>query len=178
VALVALAKRPNVADDPVTLYGTIASLGLVGLVLTFLVSLGFLLGTMFRGALVAMVVLVFVWCPINLVFNTFALEEFSPISLNQRMPKLLRQPWHGTGTAPDRQQPARDEEDDAGAQMVARWLGLSSGQSPLPSPKQQPQFYQREGFREFSLVRVLLGYGIPTLLSVGLAAVWFSRRDL
>ena len=70
-----------------------ASLAVVGLVLMFLVSVGFLLGTLLRNAWLAVVVLVFIWFPVNLVLNTFSLEEFSPISLTQALPTLLREPW-------------------------------------------------------------------------------------
>ncbi len=175
VALAVLAKRP-VPNDPVTLYGVIASLGLVGLVLTFLVSLGFLLGTLLRGAVVAMVVLVFVWYPINLVLNTFALAEFSPISLNQALPTLLRQPWRedesGGARAP------RLADDEAVAEQAAQFLDVLSGRTPAPAPKKKPGFFDRDEFRDFSLMRVVLGYGIPTLASLALAAAWFNRRDL
>jgi len=92
IAIAALAERPPAAD-PVTFYGVAASLGVVALVLTFLVSFGFLLGTLLRNTLLAAVVLVFVWFPVNLVLNTFSLEEFSPISLTQALPTLLRTPW-------------------------------------------------------------------------------------
>ncbi len=48
VAVVVLAKRPPPAD-PVTLYGIVAALSVVGLVLTFQVSLAFLVGVLLRG---------------------------------------------------------------------------------------------------------------------------------
>lgn len=175
VALAVLAKRP-VPNDPVTLYGVIASLGLVGLVLTFLVSLGFLLGTLLRGAVVAMVVLVFVWYPINLILNTFALAEFSPISLNQALPTLLRQPWREDEGGSARA--ARPADEEAVAEQAAQFLDVLSGRAPAPPPKKKPGFFDRDEFRDFSLMRVVLGYGIPTLASLGLAAAWFNRRDL
>ena len=52
------AKRP-LPDDGVTLYGVLASLGVVALVLTFLVTLSFLAGTLLRRSLLAVVVLIF-----------------------------------------------------------------------------------------------------------------------
>ena len=65
----------------------------MSLVLTFLVTLAFFAGTLLRNALLAAVVLVFVWFPVNLVLHTFSLEEFSPISLSQALPTLLRTSW-------------------------------------------------------------------------------------
>ena len=61
-----------------TCYGVVASLIVVSLVLTFLVTLAFFAGTLLRNALLAAVLLVFVWFPVNLVLHTFSLEEFSP----------------------------------------------------------------------------------------------------
>ena len=70
IAIVASAKRP-LPDDGVTLYGVLASLYVVALVLTFLVTLSFLAGTLLRKSLLAAVVLIFLWFPINLVLHTF-----------------------------------------------------------------------------------------------------------
>lgn len=170
VMVAVLAKRP-VAPDPVTWYGVIASLGLTSLVLTFLVSLGFLAGTLFRGAVAAMVVLLFIWFPITIVLNTLSLEEFSPISFNQAMPTLLRQPWTRSAQA---EPPSISEEDVAAA---INFLGVLSGTS-APAPKKKVEFYEHEEYEDFALWRVLLGYGLPTLFSVGLALVWFSSRDM
>lgn len=169
-----LARRP-VPDDPVTLYGATASLALVGLVLTFLVSLGFLLGTVLRSAVLAVVVALFVWYPINLVLNTFALEEFSPISLNQALPTLLRQPWSEEEGGP---RAARADEQEAAARQAAQWIDVLSGRAPAPPPRREPEFFRRHEFTDFSLSRVLLGYGVPTLVALGLAALSFNRRDL
>ena len=96
VVVLRLAKRP-VAADGVTWYGVIAALTVVGLVLTFLVSIAFLVGTLLRRPMLAAVVLIFVWFPINLVLHTFSLEEFSPISLSQALPTLLRTPLARAG---------------------------------------------------------------------------------
>ena len=76
-----------------TVYGIIASLAVVGLVLTFLVSLAYLLGTLFRRPLLAIVVVLFIWYPSNLILSTFSLEAFSTLSLSQALPKLFRTPW-------------------------------------------------------------------------------------
>ena len=93
VLLAMFAKRPAVTADSVTWYGMLSAAALVSLVLTFLVSLGFLAGTLLRRPLVAAVVLFFVWYPANFVLDTLSLEEFSPITLNRALPTLLRTPW-------------------------------------------------------------------------------------
>ncbi len=89
IAMLTLAQRPA-PQDYVTLYGIITSLFVVGLVLSLIVSLGFLAGTLLRKPLLAVVVLVFVWYPVNLVLSAFSLEEFSPISLSRAIPIQLQ----------------------------------------------------------------------------------------
>jgi hypothetical protein len=91
VLLVVLANR-RVAPDGVTFYGVIASLCAVGLVLMLQVSLAFLIGIVLRRSLLAIVVLLCVWYPVNMVFNSFQLESISPITLSRAIPTLLRQP--------------------------------------------------------------------------------------
>lgn len=199
VLIVALARRP-VPPDAVTLYGAVTSVALVCLVLTFLVSLGFLLGTLLRGTLLAVVVLVFVWYPISWILNAFSLEEFSPISLNQAIPTVLHQPW----SAPQVPGP-EDRDGDAAAQDAAStgrpgdatkydWQRASRdmsnldfatfftegppGSPPSPKPQAKPGFFQHDNFGDFSLTRVVLGYGLPTLAALGLATFCFCRRDL
>ncbi|MCL4190503.1 MAG: hypothetical protein KJZ87_02065, partial [Thermoguttaceae bacterium] len=76
VLLVGLAKR-DVSGEPLTLYGAVAALVVVAIVLTLQVSLAFLAGTLFRRPLLAMLVLVFLWYPVSTVLHTFSLEEFS-----------------------------------------------------------------------------------------------------
>jgi ABC-type transport system involved in multi-copper enzyme maturation permease subunit len=169
IAIAALAERPT-PDDPVTFYGTAASLGVVGLVLAFLVSVGFLLGTLFRNTLLAIIVLVFVWLPVNLILNTFSLEEFSPISLTQALPTLLRQPWRDV----EAEEPAADV--DTALQDAIKFFGSFGGSSP-PEPTEQG-FFDRSDYEDFSLRRVLLGYGIPTIASLLLAALCFCMRDV
>ena len=39
-------------------------------------------------------------------------------------------------------------------------------------------FFERGGFDDFSLWRVVLGYGIPTLAAIALATITFCLRDL
>jgi len=179
VLIVTLARRP-VPEDDVTLYGVLASLAVVGLVLIFLVSMGFLLGTLLRGPLLAVVVLVFVWYPISLILNVFSLEEFSPISLNQAIPTLLRQPW----STPQTKAPEEPVTFDFGA-TVDRMNDFASyfsegppGPKPEPKPEAEPGFFERDVYQDFSLTRVVLGYGLPTLAALGLAALGFCLRDL
>lgn len=171
IAIVALAERPAPADE-VTFYGVAASLAVVGLVLTFLVSVGFLLGTLLRNTLLAIVVLVFLWFPVNLVLNVFSLEEFSPISLTQALPTLLRQPWNETEV----EEPA-PTVDAAFRDALGFFSSLGGNAAPAPQPEQQ-SFFERGDYEDFSLRRVLLGYGIPTLISIALATVCFCLRDV
>jgi hypothetical protein len=167
--VVSLAERPTPADA-VTVYGAGASLTVVGLVLTCLVSVGFLLGVTLRNTWLAVVVLVFLWFPVNLLLNTFSLEEFSPITLTQALPTLLREPW----TEAEASEPEADFE--AAFQDAVRALS-SLGGSPVPQPREQG-FFAREDFSDFSLTRVLLGYGVPMILSITAATICFSMRDL
>ena len=173
VIIVAFAKRP-VAEDAVALYGVASAVSVVGLVLTFQVSLGFLLGTLLRNTLFAAMVAIFIWIPINLVLATFELEEFSPISLNQALPSLLRQTWQETDEDPSIDV-ATDYEEMA-RQATQSFSMIFGGTAPPPKP--EPGFYNREAFEDVSLFRLLLGYGIPTLLSIALATFCFARRDL
>jgi ABC-type transport system involved in multi-copper enzyme maturation permease subunit len=173
VALVTLANRP-VAEDSVTIYGTLAALSVVGLVLTFQVSLGFLLGTLLRRPLLAIVLLLFIWYPVNGLLSTFSLEEFSPISLSQSLPTLLRQPWSKTD-GPTRANPDLDLE--AISRQTSEFLSVFGGPSATP-PQHKPGFFERNNYDDFSLLRVILGYGIPTAASVALATICFCLRDL
>ena len=173
VTVAAFAKRP-VAEDAVGLYGVLSAVSVVGLVLTFQVSLGFLLGTLLRNTLFAAMVLIFVWFPVNMVLTTFQLEEFSPISLNQALPSLLRQSWQEREEDPDVDLAAEYSEM---ADRARQSFGMIFG-GGQPAPKPKPGFYNREDFEDVSLLRLLLGYGIPTLLSISLATFCFARRDL
>ncbi len=174
IALVAWAKRP-VAADGVTLYGVVAALGVVALVLTFLVSLAFLAGTVLHKPLLAVVVLIFVWFPINLILHTFSLEEFSPISLSQAMPTLLRTPWKEEEEA---SLPQKLSADDVKAlsRQADQLLNIWSGKSP--TREREESFFDKGDYKDFSLWRVGLGYGIPTLLALVLSAAFFCWRDL
>jgi len=173
IVLIMLAKRPEVAKDTVTVYGIVTSLAVVGLVLTFLVSLGFLAGTLLRKPLLAVVVLIFLWYPIGLILSVFSLEEFSPISLNRAISTQLRQPW--------RQSDDKDEPNPEDAYMVTdlmtNWSKILTG-GPSEPKAAKPDFFEGRKFDDFSLLRVILGYGLPTLAAVFLAALCFHCRDL
>ena len=174
VVIVYFAERP-VPEDAVTIYGIVCTLVLVSLVLTFLVSLGFLAGTLVRRPLVAAVLLLFVWFPINVVLDTFSLEEFSPISLNRAVPTLLTTPWRVAEGEEDNSVSQADMEDMA--RQAAEFMSVLSG-SPQPRAERSPDFFERSSYDDFSLWRVLLGYGFPTLAAIGLATLCFSWRDL
>ena len=174
ILLVTLAKRPAVPEDTVTVYGVATALFVVGLVLTFLVSLGFLMGTLLRKPLLAVVVLIFVWYPISVILSVFSLEEFSPISLCQALPTQLRQPW--------RQVEGSAKVNTNKLDMNA-FSSLSNFFSVLSPTKPQPKaaksdFFESKKFANFSLLRVTLGYGLPTLIAVILATLSFYWRDL
>ena len=171
IALVTLAKRP-VPKDTVTVYGIVTTLFVVGLVLTFLVSLGFLMGTLLRKPLLAVVVLIFVWYPISLILSVFSLEEFSPISLNQALCTQLRQPWRQVEG--DLKVNINKGDKDAVPSQFSQILSVLSGAKPKP----KPEFFESKKFANFSLLRVTLGYGLPTLMAVILATLSFYWRDL
>jgi hypothetical protein len=174
VLLVVFAKRP-VAADGVTFYGVVTSLIVVSLVLTFLVTLAFFVGTLLRNALLATVLLVFVWFPVNLMLNTFSLEEFSPISLCQALPTLLRTTW----SADDSTTESGPNPQDIAALMrqTNRFLSVLSG-SATPESEPKGSFFERGSYEDFSVLRVLLGYGLPTLVAFGLSVLFFCWRDL
>jgi len=179
IAVLALANRPA-PGDAATAYGVLGALGATALVMIFQVSLAFLLGTVLQKPLLAVVLLMFIWYPINGVLSVFSLEEFSPISLNQALPTLLRQPWHEVEEDP--QQAATDEELAALSRQAAHFLKVLSGGAPTRGSEQpveqKPTFFDHAEYADFSLANVLLGYGIPTLAAVALATLCFCLRDL
>ena len=185
ILLVTFGKRP-VLDDMVTLYGVVASLGVVGLVMTLQVSLGFLLGTLLRRTLFAAVILVSFWCAINLILNVFSLESFSTLSLGQAIPTLLRESWNEAPQDPaDEDQDAENAANEEEMEMIARFaanpFAALSGAPPekKPPPKsEEGQFFESDNFQDFSLPWVILGYGLPTLLALGLTTLCFCWRDL
>ena len=174
VLTVGLADRA-IVSGAVTFYGCTAALGVVALVLTFLVSMGFFLGTILRNQWLAVVMLVFLWFPVNLILNTFSLEELSPISLTRALPELLQRPW--TETRHPVTEPPPDLQDIA--QQANDFFAFFGGQgAPAPKPERHEPFFDRDQFKDFRLTNVVLGYGLPTLLAITLATLVFCWRDL
>jgi ABC-type transport system involved in multi-copper enzyme maturation permease subunit len=174
ITLLILAKRP-VPDDTVTLYGIISAVFVVGLVLTFLTSLAFLAGTVLRGPLLALVVLIFLWYPVGLILSVFSLEEFSPISLSRALSTQLRQTLRAPETHTDEDNRALSAQ--ALPSGVEDFFRVLSGVPSQPAAT-KPDFFESGKFGDFSLWRVVLGYGVPTVLAVFLAMLCFCRRDL
>jgi ABC-type transport system involved in multi-copper enzyme maturation permease subunit len=166
ILLVVLAERPA-PDDPVTGYGVLIGLLLVCLVLTLQVSLAFLLGTLLRRQMVAVVLLVLGWFLSAATLGTFQLEELSPFSLCQAMPTLLQQPW-------SEEEPSQVAEE---ASTFSDFFKSVESLVETASP-QEKEFMDSEDYEDVLLWRVTLGYGLPTLLSIGLATLVFCRRDL
>ena len=177
ITIVTFAKREGVGQ-PVTLYGAFAALGVVALVLTFLVTLSFLAGTALRRTLLAATVLIFVWLPVNIVLYNFSLEEFSPISLSQALPTLLRTPWEERNAESSELNAEEVAEAEAVVRQLDQWLSLGSGRTTQPPPPQEEDFFDKGDYHDFSLLRVGLGYGIPTLLALVLSGAFFCWRDL
>jgi hypothetical protein len=179
VVLLAVYARRDVAQDMVTAYGVLSTLTVVGVIQMFLVTLGFLVGTLLRRPLLATVVLIFAWMPVNWVFSTFDLEQFSPWTMYVAVPSLLRTPWE-TAELDEEQTSTQMAEDaaalEAQAEQFGRWL---TGQSPAPvrRPRQDGLFEPRD-FPNLSVPRILAGYGLPTLAALLLSLVVFHRRDL
>jgi ABC-type transport system involved in multi-copper enzyme maturation permease subunit len=173
ILLITLADRPAVEDN-VTIYGIVTTLGVVGLVLTLVVSLGFLGGTLLRKPLLAAIVLIFAWYPVNFVLSVFSLEELSPISLNQAATTLLRSDWHGDEVKSGEGTNAKDAQ--ALSQQATHFLSVLSGTQAPQQP--QPGFFDEDKFDDFSLWRVVVGYSVPTVAAIGLAVFCFYRRDL
>ncbi len=174
VVVVTLAKRP-VPDDAVTIYGIVSAMGVVGLVLTFLTSLAFLAGTVLRRPLLALVVLVFLWYPVGLILSVFSLEEFSPISLNRAISTQLRQTLRTPEIPPEGS--ALAEETPVIPRQMEHFFNVFSGVPSAPTAT-KPEFFESGEFGDFSLLRVVLGYGLPTLITVLLALLCFHWRDL
>jgi ABC-type transport system involved in multi-copper enzyme maturation permease subunit len=174
VLVVTLANRPVPADH-VTLYGIVAALAVVGLVLTFQVSLAFLLGTLLRRPLLAIVLLLLFWSQVNVLLHPFKVQSFSPLSLSQALPTLLRQPWHA-GDAASRSA-AREVDIEELQRATASFFSAFSG-SPPQKTETKRGFFETTDYKDFSLLRVLLGYGIPTLAAVALSVLCFCWRDL
>jgi hypothetical protein len=177
IALIATAQRPAAGAEQLTWFGVLASVGVVSLVLVFLVTLAFLIGTLLRRPLLAIVILIFVWFPINVVLDTFALEQFSPISLNRALPRLLQTTWRPVDETPEAKLSGRELRELS--RQASRFLSvLSGGDGPPPASQEKDGFYEQGDYEDFSLLRVLAGYGTPALVALGLTVLLFSWRDL
>jgi len=172
VMVAVLARRP-VAEDVVTLYGIITTLAVVSLVLTLVVSLGFLAGTLLRKPLLAVAVLIFIWYPVNFILSVFSLEELSPISLSQATTAQLRRPWPGADDQPSAA--TNRQEAEALLRLGTNLSNMFFGGQTQPA---NPGFFDPDRFEDFSLARVISGYGVPTVAAVALAVLCFCRRDL
>ncbi len=177
ILLVAFAKREvPLKDQDIALFGTIAALSVTGLILTLQVSLGFFLGTLLRRPLVAILVLLFLWYPVNMILHTFSLEEFSPISLSQAMPKIAKTKFW----TDEKDKAKTDRQLELAAEQLQASLSSFFGGAAPPAPKKDRGFFEEgEGkYEDLALWRVLLGYATPTLVSVAAATWIFCRRDL
>jgi hypothetical protein len=144
--LLAVFAKRNVPEDQVTTYGVLATLTVVGLIQTFLVTLGFLLGTLLRRPMLAAVALVFIWLPVNLVLSTFELEQFSPLTMYQAVPSLLRTPW---SVSEENQASSQTVEDAEALEAQAeQFMRLLSGQSPAPAATAAGRFLRAASVRE------------------------------
>ena len=68
-----------------------------------------------------------------------------------------------------------EDYERLGNQFAAFLSGGSIQEAPKP---EETAYFGSDQFEDFSLPRVLLGYGIPTLLSIALALFCFQVRDL
>ena len=174
ILVITLAERPP-RDDSVTVYGIVSALFVVGLVLTFLVSLSFLVGTLLRKPLLAVMVLIFVWYPIGLILSIFSLEQFSPVSLSRAISTQVRQNWRQSD---DQAKTAANVQDaQQFSEQMSSLLSRLSG-APAKPKASKPDFFENKDFEDFSLIRVTLGYGLPTIAAVMLAMLSFYWRDL
>lgn len=172
VVWVAHAQR-KVPADTVTLYGAAAALTVVGLVQAALVSVSYLLGTLLRRPLMAVVVALFLWFPSNLVLSTFSLETFSTVSLSQALPTLFRTPW-SPETASEK---AAEVGLDDLAASTSQFLRLFGGGAVEPPPRPKGFFDRREP-EPFPLRDVALAYGLTSVGCLGLTLLSFWTRDL
>lgn len=172
VVWVALAERR--AADTVTVYGLLAALGVVGLVLTFLVSLAYLLGTLLRRPLLAIVLVLFIWYPSNAILDNFKLDAFSTLNLTRRLPILLRTPWRTESTLADAEKQIGLQDFVSGTNQFLAAFG-GPGQTSVAQDK---GFFQKSAHEDFSLLRVLLGYGLSTVVCVVFTLLSFCYRDL
>ncbi len=132
-------------------------------------------GEVATASLLAVVVLIFIWYPIGLILSIFSLEEFSPISLNRAISTQLRRSWRETDA--EAKDNANVQDADVITDQVSNFFSVLSGVQPKPKAS-KPDFFEGEKFDDFSLLRVTLGYGLPTIAAVILASLCFYWRDM
>jgi len=79
-----------------------------------------------------------------MILNAFALEELSPISLNQAIPTLLRQPWSEADVAA--RKPVGGDEAEMVARQAAYVMNFLAGESAPPPRKDG--FFERDNFED------------------------------
>lgn len=170
-ALIGLYADRPVSPDPVTLDGMVVASTLVVLVLLGLLSLGFLLGVLLRNGWMALVLAFFVWYPINVLLSTFRMEEFSPISLNQATPVVLRKSWF----LPDKESEKVDiaQLQQQFAEFVRSLMG-----PPTPQRRERGFFSEVDAYQNIRPWRVGLSYGLITILLTAGSYAIFYWRDL
>lgn len=172
-ALVAgLADRP-VEADPVAAYGVFMASLIVALVLLGLLSLGFFVGVILRNSWLALLVVLFVWYPINLLFTTFRLEELSPVSLNQALPTLMRKTWETANAINE----IRPRDLIVLQKQADQFIQSLTGRQRRSA--REPDFFEHDiEYQDIRPWRVTLSYAVPIAVFLGLSYLCFYFRDL
>ena len=119
--------------------------------------------------------LIFVWYPISFILSIFSLEQFSPVSLSRAVSTQLRQSWR---QSEDEAKAASNMQDmQQFSEQMSNFLSRLSG-APARPKTSKGDFFETKEFEDFSLFRVTLGYGLPTLAAIILATLCFYWRDL
>jgi hypothetical protein len=71
----------------------------------------------------------------------------------------------------------RPQDLDALARQADRFLSLLSG-GVTPPREPEGSFLQRGDDQDVSVLRIVLGYGVPALLALGLSLLAFVGREL
>lgn len=145
----------------------------VGLVLLGILSLGFVAGVILRNSWLALLVVLFIWYPANLLFTTFRLEELSPVSLNQALPTLLRKTWQTSTTETE----IRPKDLIVLQQQADQFIQSLTGRQRRPA--REPDFFEHDlEYQDIRPWRVVFSYAIPVVVFLGLSYVCFYFRDL
>lgn len=171
VALIGIYADRPVVEEQVTVDGMIVASVLVVIVLLGLLSLGFLLGILLRNGWIALILAFFVWYPINVLLATFRVEEFSPISLNQAAPVVLRKSWFLPGERKEQVNLAALQEQFS--EFMRNLMG-----PPQPQRRERGFFSTVNQYEDIQPARVGLSYGLVTILLTAGAYAIFYWRDL